>query len=283
MSLIPMSRQLARRVVTVGLLFSLMLVNPGLAPAFAQDQSAAQGSQSVAQQAPPAGQQPAPPAGQPPAQGQTPPGPAPPPEKPFADVIKDAETVKGLFTLYRKDDKVWLEILPEQFDKIYLCSPTMESAIGERGFFASQVLGEFVFTLHKLGKNVQFLQKNVNYRATDKTPIQRAVARSFADSILGAAPVASLPHPERKSVLIELNGLLLADIPLIGYALEATYRWPYRLDARNSAFGAVKAFPQNIEVESLLNFAIESQPVTPLIPSPVLMPQASQPVGSRGV
>src|SRR5215475_6569904 len=194
MSLIPMSRQLVRRVVTVGLLFSLMLVNPGLAPAFAQDQSAAQGSQSVAQQAPPAGQQPAPPAGQPPAQGQTPPGPAPPPEKPFADVIKDAETVKGLFTLYRKDDKVWLEILPEQFDKIYLCSPTMESAIGERGFFASQVLGEFVFTFHKLGKNVQFLQKNVNYRATDNTPIQRAVARSFADSILGAAPVASLPH-----------------------------------------------------------------------------------------
>ena len=55
------------------------------------------------------------------------------------------------------------------------------TAIGERGFFASQVLGEFVFTLHKLGKNVQFLQKNVNYRATDKTPIQRAVARSFAD------------------------------------------------------------------------------------------------------
>jgi hypothetical protein len=92
----------------------------------------------------------------------------------------------------------------------------MESAIGERGFFASQVLGGFVFTLRKLGKNVQFLRKNVNCRATDKTPIQRAVTRSFADSILGAAPVASLPHPERKSVLIELNGLLLADIPLIG-------------------------------------------------------------------
>ena len=285
MSLFSMSRQLVRRVVTVGLLFSLTFLNPGLAPAFAQDQSTAQGSQSVAQQAPPAGQQPAPPAGQQPgpaaAPGQTPPG--PPPEKPFADVIKDAETVKGLFTLYRKDDKVWLEILPEQFDKIYLCSPTMESAIGERGFFASQVLGEFVFTLHKLGKNVQFLQKNVNYRATDKTPIQRAVARSFADSILGAAPVASLPHPERKSVLIELNGLLLADIPLIGYALEATYRWPYRLDARNSAFGAVKAFPQNVEVESLLNFAIERPPVPPLLPSPAPIPQAPPPVAPPDV
>ena len=62
MSLIIMSRQRVRRVVTVGLLFSLMLVNPALAPVFAQDLSAAHGQQSTAQQAPPAGQQPAPPA-----------------------------------------------------------------------------------------------------------------------------------------------------------------------------------------------------------------------------
>src|SRR5262249_31285518 len=73
-------------------------------------------------------------------------------------------------------------------------------------------------------------------------------------------------------------GLLLADIPLIGYALEATYRWPYRLDARNSAFGAVKAFPQNVEVGSLLNFAIERPPVPPLMPSPVPIPPAPPPL-----
>ncbi|MGH9754894.1 MAG: zinc-dependent metalloprotease, partial [Blastocatellia bacterium] len=274
MSLLTTSRRRVRRVVTVGLLFSLTFINPGLAPVFAQDQQAAHGSPSIDQQQPP-------PAGQPATPGQAP---AAPPEKPFADVIKDAEAVKGLFTLYRKEDKVWIEILPEQFDQIYLCSPTMESALGERGFFASQVLGEFVFTFHKLGKNVQFAQKNVNYRAGDKTPIQRAVARSFADSILGSAPVASLPHPERKSVLVELNGLLLADIPLIGYALEATYRWPYRLDAKNSAFGAVKAFPQNVEIESLLNFAIERPPVPPLIlPPQTPPPQVPPPIAPPDV
>ncbi len=275
MSLFTTSRQRVRRVVTVGLLFSLIFINPGLAPVFAQDQPATHGSPSVEQQAPPAGQSATP--------GQTPPTPTPPPEKPFADVIKDAEAVKGLFTLYSKEDKVWLEILPEQFDQTYLCSPTMESALGERGFFASQVLGEFVFTLHKLGKNVQFTHKNVNYRAGEKTPIQRAVARSFTDSILGSAPVASLPHPERKSVLVELNSLLLTDIPLIGYALEATYRWPYRLDAKNSAFGSVKAFPQNVEIESLLNFAIERPPVAPLMPSSAPIPQAPPPVAPPDV
>ncbi len=52
------------------------------------------------------------------------------------------------------------------------------------------------------------------------TPAQRRnaakrarVAAGFSDSLLATAPVASQPHPERKSVLIEANALLLADIP----------------------------------------------------------------------
>jgi uncharacterized protein DUF4953/uncharacterized protein DUF5117/uncharacterized protein DUF5118 len=254
---------LTRRLMAIGLLVSLACSIVGQAGTHAGQQPAQAPNQTP-------GQTP----GQPP---------APPAEKPFADIIKDAEVINGLFTLYRKDDKVWLEILPDQFDKVYLCSPTLESAIGERGFFASQMLGEFAFSFHKLGKNVQFIQKNVNYRADDKTPIGRTISRSFADSIIGSAAVASLPHPDRKSQLIELNGILLADIPLIGYALEATYRWPYRLDAKNSAFGNVKAFPKNVELESLLNFAIDRPPVPPLMPSPAPVPTANPPIAPPDV
>ncbi|HKX26140.1 MAG TPA: zinc-dependent metalloprotease [Blastocatellia bacterium] len=265
MSSRSLSCQPARRAVTIGLLFSLVLINPNLTWAHSQDPGRSAGTIAVDEIQ---GQQPTAPA----VPGQAQPGqpiPTPPPEKPFDEIVKDAEVIKGLFTLYRKDEKVYLELTPDQFDKIYLCSPTMESALGERGFFASMMLGEFVFTFHKLGKNVQFIQKNVNYRAEDRTPIQRAVARSFADSVLNSTPIASLPHPERKSVLIELNGIFLSDIALIGYALEATYRWPYRLDARNSALEMIKAFPQNVEIGSLLNFAIDRPPVPPIMPSPM--------------
>lgn len=277
---------LTRRVLTLGLVFTLAGFM-FFAQANAQEHLIAKTTLLTGQQPAPQPGQPAP-SGQTPAQpsGQTPGQPAqptPPPEKPFADVIKDAEIIKGLFTFYRKDDKVWVEILPEQFDKIYLCSPTMESGIGERGFFASMMLSEFVFSFHKLGKNVQFIQKNVNYRADDKTPIRRALSRSFADSIIGSATVAGLPHPERKSYLVELNGIFLSDIPLIGYALEATYRWPYRLDAKNGAFGIVKAFPQNVEVEALLNFAIDRPPVPPLMPSPAPLQMPPPPVAPPDV
>ena len=43
------------------------------------------------------------------------------------------------------------------------------------------------------------------------------------------APIASQPHPERKSVLIEANALLLADIPGAASMLERGYRQPYAL------------------------------------------------------
>src|SRR6188474_371884 len=37
--------------------------------------------------------------------------------RPFADVIKEAKESKGYFTLWQKDEKVWIEIAPDQFDK----------------------------------------------------------------------------------------------------------------------------------------------------------------------
>ncbi len=193
--------------------------------------------------------------------------------KPFAELTKNAQAIKGLFNFYRKHDKVYLEILPEQFDRSYLCSPTLESGIGERGLLSAQVLDEFVFSFHQQGTNVQFLKKNVRYRADEHTPIQRAVARSFTDSILASTKVESHPHPTRKSVLVDLKSLLLRDIPLIGYGLEYTYRWPYKLDASNSAFGSLKGFPENCEVEALLNFTIERPPVPPLKPPPEPQPK----------
>src|SRR5687768_14728379 len=63
-------------------------------------------------------------------------------EKPksFAEVIKEAEAVPGLFTLYRKEDTLLLEILPEQLDRPFLCSPTLESGLGERSLLSAQML-----------------------------------------------------------------------------------------------------------------------------------------------
>jgi hypothetical protein len=66
------------------------------------------------------------------------------------------------------------------------------------------------------------------------------VRQAFAESLLGAAPVASAPHPQRKSVLIDA-GFLLSDI--VGYStqLEAAFRLPYGLARGESSFESVRA------------------------------------------
>src|SRR6185503_5131938 len=141
---------------------------------------------ALAVSAQPQPQQPSPAAAQPatsPA-AQTaakPAAPEPPKEKAFADIVKDAQVIKGLFTLYRTDEKVYLEILPDQLEKIYLVSLTVDSGIGERGFYAAAMAGEAPVVFHKQGKNIQLMVKNTRFMA-DGGPMRRAVDRSFSDS-----------------------------------------------------------------------------------------------------
>jgi hypothetical protein len=192
--------------------------------------------------------------------------PKPDPVKPFAELIKDATEIAGVFRLYRTaENKVYMELVPEHFEKTYLLSLTCDSAIGERGIYAAEMCGHLPVLFRRLGKNsVQIIGRNSRFRADEGTPMARAVKRSFSDSVLGLAPVVSQPHPDRKSVLIDLGALFLTDLPMYAYRLEASFRMPYRFDARNSSFGAVKAFEGNVEIETTAHYAAERPPVPPL-------------------
>lgn len=189
-----------------------------------------------------------------------------PPEKPFADAIKDAKVIKGLFTFYQTEEKVLLEIQPDQFDKMYMLSLTCESGLGEGGFYGAEMCGETPVVFHKQSKNVQLIAKNTRFLAADNSPMQRAVSRSFSDSIIGSTKLESLPHPDRRSVLIDLGAILLTDVPMMAYGLEESFRIPYHFDPKNSYFGMLKAFERNVEIETVAHYATERPPLPPLLP-----------------
>ena len=86
-----------------------------------------------------------------------------PKEKTFEDVIKDAVKLEGLFTLYKKDDKLYLEILPEQFGRMYLYIPTQWTSVGFGG--AGSYLDDQVFVWERLDKKVLLVWKNTRYVA----------------------------------------------------------------------------------------------------------------------
>ena len=90
----------------------------------------------------------------------------------------------------------------------------MNRGIGERGLFAglmgsrgtppaANTSGQF----RKAAGNVHLLAKNTTFIARPGSPEERSVKNSFSDSLLGSAPIASAPHPERKSILIDANAL----------------------------------------------------------------------------
>jgi hypothetical protein len=192
--------------------------------------------------------------------------PEPPKEKPFDEVVKDAKPIKGMFALYQSDEKVYLEIQPDQLDKMYMVSLTCESGLGEGGFYGAQMCGQTPVVFHKQGKIIQLIAKNTRFVANAGLPIQRAVSRSFSDSIVGTATIASLPHPERKSYLIDLGDILLTDFPMMSYALEDSFRISYRFDAKNSSFGSVKSFERNVEIETVAHYATDRPPLPPILP-----------------
>src|SRR5258706_10629934 len=82
---------------------------------------------------------PAPEAETPAAPGATPAAAPTPRPRPYRDVLKDAKAVPGFFTLHQKDEKVWLEIRPEQFEAPFFFSYNIPRSIGERGLYGSQM------------------------------------------------------------------------------------------------------------------------------------------------
>jgi hypothetical protein len=175
--------------------------------------------------------------------------PAPGALRAFAEVVRDAKPLPGLFPLWRKDDKVWIELAPDQFEQPYFFSTNLDQGLGENNFFAGSMSsslsrrfgGPKIVTFRKVGNNVQFIARNVKYTALPGSPEARAVAEGFSDSLIASSAVVSQPHPERKTVLIEANTLFLADITGSASRLEQAYRQSYAFDARNSSFKEVRS------------------------------------------
>jgi hypothetical protein len=199
--------------------------------------------------------------------------------KPFADVVKDAHESRGLFNLWRKDDKVWLELAPAQFDQPFFFKSALNQGIGEARIFGGAMTYPVgiaqVVTFHKHGNNVQLIAKNVKYTAQAGTPEARAVAAGFSDSLLAVAPIASQPHPDSKAVLIDANALLLADLPMAASMLERAFRQPYAFDARNSSLGTVRAQADNVTLEVSAHYALSRLVLPP--PASTAAPQPAPP------
>ena len=204
------------------------------------------------------------------------PGETPPP-RPFADVIKDARQIKGLFTLWQKDEKVWIELRPEQLDQPFLFSAVLARGIAQLPFVPGLLGNAQLATFRRIGNQVQLIAKNTQFRAADNSPLARAVRESASDSILASAPVASAPHAERKSFLVEANAMLLADVAGVGTLIDTAFRVGYALDARNSSIERARGTDEDMSLAVNLHYAVAKLPAPPPTAPPPGTPAPTPP------
>lgn len=219
----------------------------------------------------PAGATP-PAAGAPPAAAAAVPG-AP---RPFRDVIKDAKVTPGFFTTYQKDERVWIAIRPDQFDKPFFFTYNIPQSVGERGLYGSQMGGSELVVFRRIGNQIQLIAKNTEFHATPGTPQAQFVSESFSDSLLSSASVASGADPETKAVLIEANALLFSDIPGYLTRLEAAYRMPFSLDTRNTSISRVTNNDLITGVQVQAHFSVPKLNA-PAMPNPAAPPMPQTP------
>ena len=196
--------------------------------------------------------------------------------RPFAEVIKDAKRTEGAIAFWQKDDKIWLELRPEDLNQPFFLSSKLKTGIGERGFFGGLMQDSGVIEFRRVHNQMQMIWRNVGYVARPGTPEAAAIEAGYSPSLVASAPVLSQPDPEKKAVLVEANTLFLADLLGIGMDLQRSYRQGYAFDPRNSAITKVRGSADQLVLEVLGHYATGSIAV-PQPGSPPGMPQPSAP------
>lgn len=195
--------------------------------------------------------------------GKPPASPARPSDAPpFDAVVRGAERIEGLVTVWRRDDRVWIELMPQDFGRAMFFSPKLARGIGEGWLFGGKLIDRRgpagraqIVTWRRQFNQVQLVALNRQYVAAEGTAQAHAVRQAFADSLLASGPVASQPHPQRGSVLVDARPLFLSDLLGLGAQLQRTYRQGYGMDARNSFITDVRARPGRLLLEVQAHFA----------------------------
>ena len=196
----------------------------------------------------------------------------PPPLRPFAEIVRDATRTDGFIPVWRKDERLWLEIGEAQFGQPFMFHVNYAQSVGERGLHASQMGPAWMVEWRKLGNTVQLVALNTAFRAgTPGAPAdptrELLISQAFSNSLLASMQQAGAPHPQRKSILVDAS-FLMADIPSYGSKIESAFRIGYGLDRANSQFTASSADAEQTVIATKMHFA------TSRIPAPSSAPGA---------
>lgn len=206
---------------------------------------------------------------------------------PFEQVIKGAERQAGLLPIWKRQDKLWIELSPQMLGKPLFLSPKLATGIGEAGVLGGLMQSRYAqvgrpqwVEFRKVQQQVQLVAVNTAYTAASGTPQAKAVQAAFSPSLLAAVPLASAPDAKTGAVLIDASALWLNDVLGMALHLQRSYRQSYGFDARQSSVSQARSSEQAAVFEVTQHFATASiavptpgaPPGTPVSTVPTAVP-----------
>ncbi|HEY2323507.1 MAG TPA: zinc-dependent metalloprotease [Thermoanaerobaculia bacterium] len=180
----------------------------------------------------------------------------------IATATAKLEKIDGYIPLYwdAGEGKLMMEI--SRFGEEMIYQTSLPGGVGSNpiGLDRNQIGATHIIRFERVGPRVLMIEPNYRFRAlTNDAAEQRAVADSFAQSVLGGFKVEAASG---STVLVDATDFFLADQHGVSRALSDSKQGSYSVDKNRSAIylERTKAFPRNTEVESTLTFVTHERP-----------------------
>ncbi|MCX7925185.1 MAG: DUF5117 domain-containing protein, partial [Fimbriimonadales bacterium] len=179
-------------------------------------------------------------------------------EKTIEEVTKDFEKLEGLFTLYRKKeagkDTIYMEVRHDQLEKLYFLQATVSEGLPTFFLAAGTPINDILFKLMQRDEQILLVVPNIGFQANPNLPIARSVQRSFADAYLEAFKIEA-KSDEGKRLLIDVSNLFRSDLIQIQQIVSLAAGGSYSIDREKTVYNQVKAFPNNVFIQTAYHFA----------------------------
>ena len=181
---------------------------------------------------------------------------------PYAKFTDGATAQHGLFTIWRKDGNVAIELKPDQFDTDFVELGVPINGVGSGGIFSgiTDLQNCRIVRFVKQDNRVAILFPTTRFLALPNSPEANAVAAGTANTVAGVAKVLSVDDATG-DVVIDASPLLqditgVADVLTdLNGGRQLNPMGSYRLDQQQTYFGNTKAFPDNVVIVANQTFS----------------------------
>ncbi len=189
----------------------------------------------------------------------------------YETFVKGAQAQRGLFTLWHKDGKLYIELAASQLGTDFAQTIVPASGIGGQDVVWGNTdhLPTELLRFERAGNSVAILWPSPFFVAPGSPAAARAIDRSFARSVVGLASIVA-SDAKTGAVVIDAAPFLEDQLNLKAVLEQNIHDQPkaeaYTLDKDRTYFGLTKAFPKNVVIEALQDWTSEGQRIADAVP-----------------